>query len=369
MPSPAADPPQAYAALVTELREVSLLGSVGAVLSWDEQTYMPPGAAGHRADQSALVSRLVHERFTSPRVGELLAAVEASGLVADPASDAAVNARVARRDYDRATKLPTALVEEMTRTEVLAQQAWSDAKKRDDYAAFRPWLDKTLGLKRQECACVGYADDMYDALLDQYEPGETAAGVRATFDALRGPLVDLVGRIVDSGKAAPLHLLHRHYPADAQRRFSADTAKAVGFDFARGRLDASAHPFSTQLGKGDVRITTRYDEADVGNAFFSTLHEVGHALYNQGLPPDHHGTPRGRDVSLGIHESQSRLWENLVGRSRAFWRFFLPKAKEAFPQALGGVSEDDFWRAVNDVRPSLIRTEADEATYNLHVLL
>ncbi|CAA9386644.1 MAG: Thermostable carboxypeptidase 1 [uncultured Phycisphaerae bacterium] len=364
-----ADPQQAYAALVTELREVSLFASVGAVLSWDEQTFMPPGAAEHRAEQASLVARVTHERATAPRVGELLAAVEHSDLVKDPEGDAAVNVRVARRDYDRATKLPPALVEEMARTEVLAQQAWAEARRKSDYPAFRPWLEKVLKLKRQECACVGYADDPYDALLDQYEPGETAATVRATFEALRGPLVELVGKIVGSGRQAPLHILERHYPAAAQERLSRDAATAAGFDFARGRLDVSVHPFSTQLGRGDVRITTRYDEANFADGFFSTLHEVGHALYNQGLPPAHYGTPRGRDVSLGIHESQSRMWENLVGRSRAFWQHFLPQARAAFPQALAGVSDDQWHFAVNDVRPSLIRTESDEATYNLHVLL
>lgn len=363
------NPQQAYDELVRELREISVIGSIAAVLNWDEQTFMPHGATDHRATQVSLMSRISHERFTSPRVGELIAIVEQSPLVADAESDVAANIRETRRDYDRATKLPASLVEEMSRTEVLSQQAWTDARKNSDYAAFRPWLDKVLHLKRQECQCVGYKDDPYDALLDQYEPGETAASVRATFEALRGPLVELVGKIVNSGKEAPLDILQRKYPADAQEKLAKEAAKAVGFDFNDGRLDISVHPFCTHLGPGDVRMTTRYDEAYFGDAFFGVLHETGHALYNQGLPKEHYGLPRGDDVSLGIHESQSRMWENLVGRSRSFWRYFLPQARQAFPAALAGVSDDDWYFAINDVRPSLIRTESDETTYNLHVLI
>ncbi|QOV89598.1 carboxypeptidase M32 [Humisphaera borealis] len=368
MPTPT-DPRQAYLELVKELREIAVIGSIASVLSWDEQTYMPPGATDHRANQASLMARISHERFTSPRLGELIAAVEQSPLVADPQGDIAANIRETRRDYDRSTKLPASLVEEMSRVEVLSQQAWSDARKKSDYAEFRPWLDKVLHLKRQECQCVGFKDDPYDALLDQYEPGETATSVRATFEALRGPLVDLVGKIVGSGRVAPLEILQRNYPAAAQEKFAREAARAVGFNFNEGRLDTSVHPFCTHLGPGDVRMTTRYDEAYFADAFFGVLHETGHALYNQGLPKDQYGLPRGDDVSLGIHESQSRMWENLVGRSRAFWKHFMPQARAAFPQALAGVTEDAWYFAINDVRPSLIRTESDETTYNLHVLL
>jgi carboxypeptidase Taq len=367
MATPAPD--SAYQSLLKELRETSTLASISAVLNWDEQTFMPHAAAEHRSNQASLVSRMAHERFTSPRIGELLATLEQSELAKDVDSDLAVNVREVRRKYDRATKLPASLVEEMSKTEVLAQQGWSDARKKSDYPAFRPWLEKILKLKRQECACVGFKDDPYDALLDIFEPGETAVGVRSTFEALRDPLVDLVGRIVGSGKEAPLHILQRNYPAAAQERLAREAAKAIGFDFDAGRLDVSVHPFCTQLGPGDVRMTTRYDETYFGDAFFGVLHETGHALYNQGLPKEHYGTPRGEDVSLGIHESQSRMWENLVGRSRSFWTYFLPKARQAFPEALAGVGHDQWYFAINDVRPSLIRTESDEATYNLHVLL
>ena len=364
------NPQAAYDALLTELRGVALLNSVNGVLGWDERTQMPAKGAEHRASQSALLAKLAHERFTSPRVGELLGTVEGSPLVTDPESDAGVNVRETRRAYDRATKLPTPLVEELTRAAVMGQQAWGEAREKNDYPAFRPWLEKLLGLKRQEAACVGYASgNPYDALLDEFEPGMTAAEVTATFEQLRGPLVELVGRIVGSGRRAPLEILERRYPAAGQGKLARAAAAAVGFDFEAGRLDVSLHPFCTGLGPGDTRMTTRYDEQYFGDAFFGVLHETGHALYDQGLDPTHFGTPRGDAASLGIHESQSRMWENLVGRSRSFWRFFLPKAREAFGETLADVDEDRWHHAVNDVRPSLIRTEADEATYNLHVLL
>jgi carboxypeptidase Taq len=296
----------------------------------------------------------------------------ASALTASLPADAdeSVNVREAKRTYERQRKLPSSLVEALTKTAVLGQQAWAEARSKSDYSLFRPWLEKTLDLKRQEADCVGSASgERYDALLDEYEPGETAAGILRTFSALRPPLVELVKSIGESKRQAPVEILARHYPAAAQERLAREAAAAVGFDFEGGRLDTSVHPFCTTLGPGDTRMTTRYDEHNFGDAFFSVLHETGHALYGQGLPAEHFGTPRGEYVSLGIHESQSRLWENLVGRSRSFWRWAMPKARAAFPEALAGVSDDDWYFANNDVRPSLIRTDADEATYNLHVML
>lgn len=358
-----------YESLIGELREIGLLSSVGALLHWDEQTQMPPNGAGHRAEQVSLLAKLVHGRLTSPRVGELLDGATAAGskeLDADPA----VNIREARRTYDRACKLPPALVEELARTGVLAQHAWAAARRNNNYRAFRPWLEKTIHLKQQEADCVGYASgNRYDALLDEYEPGETAENVQRTFESLRGPLVELVRRITESARKAPLEILQRTYPAAAQERFARRAAASVGFDFAAGRLDTSTHPFCTGLGPGDTRMTTRYDENYFGDAFFGVLHETGHALYEQGLPAPHFGTSLGEAASLGIHESQSRLWENFVGRSRSFWQHFLPTARAEFPGALSGASDDDWYFAINDVRPSPIRTEADEATYNLHIML
>lgn len=362
-------PQKAYDALISELKEIVLLGSIGSLLGWDERTQLPPKGADHRAAQSSLLARMIHERFIAPQIDEWLRAVEQSTLVRDPASDAAVNVRETRRNYDRARKIPSSLVEELARTEVLAQQAWGEAKQKSDYRMFRPWLEKILDLKRQEAKCVGYEKHMYDALLDEFEPGETTENLRRVFEQLRVPLVELIEKIVGSGRKAPLEILERPYPPEAQAKLGRQAAEAVGFDFQAGRLDVSLHPFCTGIGPGDTRMTTRFDPNFFGDAFFSVLHESGHALYDQGLPKEHFGTPRGEAVSLGIHESQSRMWENFVGRGRSFWRCFLPKVKAAFPGALGDVSEDQWYFAINDVRPSLIRTEADEATYNLHVLL
>jgi carboxypeptidase Taq len=329
---------------------------------------MPDKGAPHRANQSSLLARIVHQQFTSPRIGELLSRVEGTDLVGDPESDAAVNVREIRRAYDRATKVPPELVEEMSKTAVLGQQAWVEARQKSDYGLFKPWLAKTLDLKKREAEHVGYGDSIYDALLDPFEPGDTAEDVRRVFASFRDALVDLVRRIGESGRRAPVELFDRDFPVAAQEALSRDAAARIGFDFAAGRLDASVHPFCSHLGPGDVRMTTRYSEGKFG-AFFGVLHETGHGLYGQGQDPNHFGTPRGEYVSLGIHESQSRMWENLVGRSRAFWEFFFPRAQEAFPAALRGVSLDQWLFAQNDVRPSLIRVEADEATYNLHILL
>ncbi len=358
----------AYNELISTTRDIALLGSVESVLGWDERVMMPDKGAEHRANQMALLARLTHQQLTSPRVGELLTTIEGSDLVTDPESDAAVNVREIRRSYDRAIKVPTKLVEELTKTGVLGQQAWVDARKRSDFATFRPWLEKIVDLKRQEAACVGFKDHPYDALLDDYEPGDTTADVTRVFESLRGPLVEIVGAIAQSGKIAPIELFERDYPAAAQQQFARDAAAKVGFDFTAGRLDVSVHPFCTHLGPGDVRMTTRYNEGKFG-AFFGVLHETGHGLYSQGLDDKHFGTPRGQYISLGIHESQSRLYENFVGRSRSFWEFFYPRAQQSFPEALRDVSMQQWLFANNDVRPGFIRVEADEATYNLHILL
>ncbi len=326
-----ADAQNSYASLVATLKQISLLGSIGSVLGWDERTHLPEKGAGHRANQASMLAKMVHEWFTSPAVDNLLAEVETSALVADPLSDVSVNVRETRRQYDRSRKLPSSLIEEMTRTEVMAQQAWGEARAKSDYPMFRPWMERWVHLKRQEADCVGYDKNPYDALIDPFEPGETAEGVRRTFESLRGPLVELVGKIAGSGRVAPLEILERRYPVAAQEQFARMAAAAIGFDFSAGRLDVSLHPFCSGIGPGDTRMTTRYDENYFTDAFFGVLHETGHCLYEQGLDAAHYGTPLGESVSLGIHESQSRLWENLVGRSRSFWHYFRPKAEAFFP--------------------------------------
>ena len=358
-------PQDAYNKLIKDCKEISLLGSAASVLHWDQEVHLPAKGHEHRSNQVSLIARMTHEQFTSPKIGEMLSSAESSKMLD---ADASVNVRELRRSYDRATKIPASLVEEMTKTAVLGHQAWIDARKKSDFPTFKPWLGKMLDLKRQEAKCVGYTTTPYDALLDEFEPHETTENLKRVFESLRGPLVELVGKIAASGKKAPLEILERKYPAKEQEALSREASKQIGFDFDAGRLDVSVHPFCTGIGPGDTRMTTRYDESYFGDAFFGVLHESGHGLYDQGLPDKHWGTPLGDAISLGIHESQSRMWENLVGRSKSFWKFFFPKAQAAFPH-LKDVMLDQWHFAVNDVRPSFIRTESDETTYNLHILL
>lgn len=359
----------AYADLVRRAKELGVLNSCAAVLGWDQQTYMPAKGAALRGDQMAFLAGLAHGKATDPKVGELLAAVEGSELVRDPESDSAANVRELRRGYDRATKLPAALVEELARVTTAAQQAWQEAKAKSDFPLFRPHLEKVVALKREEAKAVGYTDHPYNALLDEYEPGATVAEVREVFAGLTRELVPLIKAIGESGKKPDRSVLEREYPVERQKVFAEAAAVAFGFDFAAGRLDTTAHPFCSGFGPGDCRITTRYNPRFFSEAFFGVLHETGHALYEQNLPAEHFGTPVGGACSLGIHESQSRLWENQVGRGRAFWDHFFPRLQQTFPAALAGVEFDRFYFAVNEVKPSLIRVEADEATYNLHVAL
>jgi carboxypeptidase Taq len=360
---------QAYADLIRRSREWSLLGSCASVLGWDERTYMPHGGSDHRAEQMALLARMAHEMLTAPAVGERLSAVEGSSLVQDKDDDTAVNVRELRRVYDRAVKLPKELVEEIARVTTRAQQVWQEARAANDFAAFQPWLEKVVRLKREEAQAVGYRTVPYDALLDEYEPGATTAEITRLFADLREELTPLVAAVAASSRKPRRDILERNYPVERQQAFGEAAAKAIGFDFDAGRLDTTTHPFCSGIGPGDCRITTRYNARHLNESFFGILHEAGHGIYEQGLAPEHFGTPRGTFASLGIHESQSRLWENQVGRSRSFWAYFFSRAQEAFPEALSNVSADDFYFAINDVQPSFIRVEADEATYNMHIIL
>ncbi len=367
--SPMSDASPAYEELKHLLREASLLESCGAVLGWDEQTYMPPGGSAFRAEQAGLLAGMSHGLRTAPRLGELLSTLE-SEIPTETDSEVAANVREARRQFDRATKLPRRLVEEMSRVTSLAQQNWIQARKRSDFSLFLPWLSQIIDLKREEAAAVGSKTGIaYDALLDEYEPGMTTADVAAVFGPLREALVPLVAAIVSSPQQPQVEIVERRYPQAAQQTFVELAARKIGFDFERGRIDEAAHPFCSGFGPGDCRLTTRYDEQFFNPAFFGTLHEAGHGLYEQGLRAEAFGLPVGAACSLGIHESQSRMWENFVGRSRAFWEYFYPTAQTAFPEALGQVPLEQFHFAINDVRASLIRVEADEVTYNLHIML
>jgi carboxypeptidase Taq len=358
-----------YDEFIRLVREQSLLASCSALLGWDENTYMPPNGAEHRGEQLALLAGLHHAKATDPKVGELLGKLETSDLVRVADSPEAVNIREVRRDYDRLTKLPRQLVEELARTTSIAQREWSIARRDNDFARLCPWLEAIIGLKRREAECVGFAESAYDALLDTYEPGATASGLRPMFASLASDLPPLLDAIMGATRQPDPKILAREFPVDRQRVFGETVAAAIGFDFDAGRLDVTPHPFCSTIGPGDCRVATRFETRDFGDGFFSILHEVGHALYEQGNDPTHHGTPMGEPTSLGIHESQSRLWENTVGRSLPFWRYWFPQARRVFHDAFRGNKVDDFHFAVNSVKPSLIRTESDEVTYNLHVLV
>lgn len=358
----------AYAELIRRSKEAAVLGSCGAVLGWDERTYMPHDGSSFRGDQMALLARLTHEMTTDLKVGECLAAVEGTSLVANRESPEAINVREVRRAYDRAVKLPKELVEEIARVTTRAQQVWQEARAKNDFPAFQPWLEKVVSLKKQEAGAVGYKEHPYDALLDEYEPGATASEIRKVFASLSAELVPLIAAIGASSRRPRREILEREYPVETQQAFAREAAVAIGFDFKAGRLDVTTHPFCSGIGPGDCRITTRFNPRFFNEALFGVLHEAGHGIYEQGLVAEHFGTALGSYCSLGIHESQSRLWENQVGRGLPFWEHFYPKAQKAFV-SLADVSLDDFYFAVNEAKPSLIRVEADEATYNLHIIL
>jgi carboxypeptidase Taq len=330
---------------------------------------IPPAAVDYRAEQVAYLTGMIHERRTTAELGQWLEELVDSDLARDGHSDEGATIRELRRHYLKQVKLPKSLVEEMGRVSIQAQQVWVEARKKDDFAMFAPWLEKTVGLKRQQAQAVGFEDCAYDALLDDYEPGARTSDVAATLTALREELQPLVAGIAETTRRPRPEVLGRSYPVEAQQAFSREAAARIGFDFTRGRLDVTDHPFCTRLGPRDCRITTRYNENAFAEAFFGTLHEAGHGIYEQGLREEQFGLPPGSAASLGIHESQSRLWENLVGRSLGFWKHFYPAAQNYFPTALSDVELDEFVFCVNQVRPSLIRIEADEATYNLHIII
>lgn len=363
----------AYADLRTLARESALFGAIEALLSWDQETYMPPAGAANRAEQSSALAAHVHQMRTAPRVGELISACEGdAALMADPASPTARNIREMRRVYDKKTKLPTSLVAELARVGSQAQEAWKDAREKNDFPGFAPWLEKMLDLSKQKAECYGVPEggELYDALLDDYEPGGRAAEIEAVFTPLGERLSALVKDLLDNGTPPSNEPLTCQIDAGKQNAFGNFVIKALGFDMQAGRLDVTTHPFCSGVAPGDTRLTTRYRDEKFTDALYGTMHECGHGLYEQGLPKgDHFGEPLGDSISLGIHESQSRMWENFVGRSREFWEWALPHAQTMMGSGLGKFGVEDLYRATNLVEQSYIRVEADEATYNLHVML
>ncbi|MCH7793313.1 MAG: carboxypeptidase M32 [Planctomycetes bacterium] len=361
----------AYAELCEVARETATLLSAEFLLAWDQETYMPEGAADARASQRALIAGLVHDRKTSERMGELIAACEADAeLTADPATKADI--REFRRDYDLATKLPVELVRELTEVGSRAQNIWRKAREQSDFSVFRPILERLVGLVRQKAECYGTpkGGELYDALLNEYEPGARAADIESIFTPLAERLSALVANLADNGTPPDTSCLDLKIPEANQHSFGMFILESIGFDLSCGRLDTTTHPFCEGLAPGDTRLTTRYRDERFTDALYGTMHEAGHGIYEQGLPKARcFGQPLGEAISLGIHESQSRMWENSVGRSRAFWTWALPHAKDKLGPAIAPCSADDLYRAVNTAQPSFIRVEADEATYNLHIML
>lgn len=361
-----------YEQLVAELRETATLASVAATLGWDQEVMMPAAAAPLRSQQAALLSALVHERRTGARRGELLAACEADpGLAADP--DAAANLRALRRDYDRNTRLPTSLVREMAETSTRAMHAWREAREASDFAAFAPWLEKLLELNRRTADHLGIPEggDAYDALLDGYEPGMRAAELDRLFAELRAGLVPLIRELREEGTRPDTAWLDIPLAVERQAELNRAVVERMGFDFTAGRLDVSTHPFCESPGPGDTRLTTRYEPERLLSALHATMHETGHGLYEQNLPKaERFGQPLAEAASFGVHESQSRMWENFVGRGRPFWEWALPELQRRVDApAVAALDVDTVYRGLNAVEPGLVRIESDEATYNLHIML
>ena len=360
------DANKSMTALGERMATVADLRAAGGVLTWHRQTYMPSGGVESRAEQLATLSRLAHETLAAGETARLL---DAAGDP-EPGSDAAALVRLARREHERAVKLPPRLVEESSRATALSEPVWRAAREASDFSRIGDHFERVLSLRREVAELLSSGDHPYDALLDLYEPGATTASLREMFEKIKTetlPLVRAISERSDDDRDAPLR---GPFDEGTQGEFARGVIGRFGYDWKRGRLDRAAHPFCINFGgPGDVRMTTRFDPEHFSVAFFATCHEAGHALYEQGVDPAYARSPVTGGVSMGVHESQSRLWENLVARSRPFWSHFYPKLREAFPAAFDGADLDTFHRAVNTVRPTPIRTEADELTYNFHILI
>ena len=356
--------PPEFETLCAKLGEVHDLVKIGSLLAWDQQTIMPPQGAAVRAQQLATVGRLAHEAFISDEIGNLLDQLRPYEESLEFESDEASMVRMTRRDFDKAIRVPPELTSVTTRTGSLAFGAWVEARQKSDYESFRPWLEQMVELRHRYVACFPPAEELYDTLLDDFEPGFTTAQVRTIFDRLKEELIPLV----EATRSVATPRISGRFPAAKQRELSLEILRRFGFDESAWRIDTAPHPFATSLCTTDVRVTTREPE-DSLDGLFAAMHECGHGLYEHGVDPALERTPLARGASLGLHESQSRLWENLVGRSRPFWSWFYPRLQQTFPSELASVDEETWYRSINDVAPGLIRIEADEASYNLHIIL
>lgn len=354
--------------LKTHLMEINDLGSAASILHWDQTTYMPSGGAAARGRQLATLSRLAHEKFTDPKIGKLLDELRPYGESLPYDSDDASLIRVTQSEYGKATKVPPSFTAELQNHAAESYQVWTKARPENDFAAVQPCLKKTLDLSRQLADFFPGYEHIADPLIDFADEGMKVSTVRPLFAELREQLVPIIGTIT-AQPTADDSCLRQTFPEAQQLEFADDVITRFGYDFERGRRDKTHHPFMTKFSIGDVRITIRTKEDDLSEGLFSMTHEAGHALYEQGTCTDYEGLPLDGGPSSGVHESQSRLWENVVGRSRGFWHFFYPKLQSTFPDQLGSVPIETFYRAINKVERSLIRTDADEVTYNLHVML
>jgi carboxypeptidase Taq len=362
------NPRQSYETLVALSQQETLLSSCNDLLEWDEEVFMPPRGAKMRAEQMAVLAGISHDRATDPRYGELLSTIEASSLVSDPDTAEAINVRELRRGYDKECLMPRALVEESARVTALASRAWETARRKNDYKSAAPWLDKVFAIAREEADASGHHGNRYDALLDDYEPGMTSDKLTAMLAQIRDGALPIIDACRDKPHPA-LDLRTKRFRIDRQSSFAEEIAKAVGFDFTAGRIDSGQNPFATVIGPGDVRVVSRFYTNDLLRGIFTLLHELGHALYDQGLDPAHYGTPMGSSTSAAFHESQSRLWENFVGRSTGFWEHFYPLLQQTFNRQLRGLPIESFMQIINRIAPGITRVDADEVTYNIHILI
>lgn len=352
-----------------ELEEMTHLGAAIAILHWDQEVFMPQKGANARAKTIAYLAGVLHEKFVSKNFEDLILKIKRLDDGKKLNAEENCIFREVWREFQRGKKLPANFVRELVETCSKAQQAWVEARKKSNFKMFLPYLKKIVELKRKEASLVGFKKNPYDALLDVYAPGMTTEEMGVIFDDLKSFLVPFLKNIKKSKVKTDPNFLKGNFPIQKQAEFNKFVAQKIGFDFEAGRLDSSAHPFTTNFNAEDARITTRYKEDDLLDSITSTIHEAGHGMYEQGILTKNFGTPLGESISIGVHESQSKIWENLVGRGKPFWRYLFPIMQKEFPKPFSKIKFNDFYKSINCVKPSLIRVESDEVTYNLHIIM
>ena len=358
----------AYKQLLEKYREILIIQQISDLMGWDQETYMPPGAVLQRGEQSAYLAKLAHKKITDPEIGKLLSEIQKHADFEKISYQEKRNVELIQREYERETKVPADFVAEFTKARVVATDKWKEARKKDDFALFKPYLEKVFEMAEKYANYINPDEKPYEVLLDLFERGMTTERYDAIFNPLREALVNLIDRCVHAEKQPDISIIKRKVPIHIQEQLAKEVIPLLNYDLTRGRLDVTAHPFTTGQ-YDDVRITTRYLEDDFTSSFFAVMHEAGHGCYEQNQRKDWHYQPIGNSCSMGVHESQSRFYENIIGRSKAFWQYFFPKFKEITGDIFKDVAFDDFMLAINRVEPSLIRVEADEVTYNLHIIL